>query len=165
MSAALRLPCSCQQAYDSNSIIQYSLCPTFMIIFMDLVLHTPPSWLSMPSMVPLDVATAEERERRAGLEWAVTVSICYKKMCWGNCVIYALSLSLKNSQFPKTTKALQGFCWGRIWLIPTLIKSQFTRSSPQPLRVEYFTSPKSISLSNCDCDIANRADGPCEGGS
>lgn len=35
-----------------------------MIIFMDLVLQTPPSWLSMPSMVPLDVATAErERER------------------------------------------------------------------------------------------------------
>lgn len=30
-----------------------------MIIFMDLVLHTPPSWLSMPSMVPLDVAAAE----------------------------------------------------------------------------------------------------------
>ena len=40
--------------------IQYSLCPTFMIIFIDLVLHTPPSWLSMPSMVPLDVATREE---------------------------------------------------------------------------------------------------------
>lgn len=49
-----------------NSIIQYSLCPTFMIIFMDLVLHTPPSWLSMPSMVPLDVAADREREREGG---------------------------------------------------------------------------------------------------
>lgn len=37
-----------------------------MIIFMDLVLHTPPSWLSMPSMVPLDVAADREREREGG---------------------------------------------------------------------------------------------------
>lgn len=42
-----------------NILNQYSLCPTFMIIFMDLVLQTPPSWLSMPSMVPLDVAATE----------------------------------------------------------------------------------------------------------
>lgn len=41
---------------------RYSLCPTFMIIFMDLVLQTPPSWLSMPSMVPLDVAAAGRKE-------------------------------------------------------------------------------------------------------
>lgn len=49
-----------------------------MIIFMDLVLHTPPSWLSMPSMVPLDVAADREREREkggAGLELAVADSI------------------------------------------------------------------------------------------
>lgn len=39
----------------------YSLCPTFMIIFMDLVLQTPPSWLSMPSLVPLDVAAREQK--------------------------------------------------------------------------------------------------------
>lgn len=38
----------------------YSLCPTFMTIFMDFVLHTPPSWFSRPSIVPFDVA---ERER------------------------------------------------------------------------------------------------------
>ena len=53
-------------AHRRNSIIQYSLCPTFMIIFMDLVLHTPPSWLSMPSMVPLDVATADTQREEQG---------------------------------------------------------------------------------------------------
>lgn len=66
-------------AHDCNSIIQYSLCPTFMIIFMDLVLHTPPSWLSMPSMVPLDVATAE-RERGTRLELSLRASST-EKMC------------------------------------------------------------------------------------
>lgn len=48
--------------WHSDSVKQYLLCPTFMIIFMDLVLHTPPSWLSMPSMVPFEVAAAEKRE-------------------------------------------------------------------------------------------------------
>lgn len=30
-------------------------CPTFMRIFMALVWHTPPSWLSRPSKDPFDV--------------------------------------------------------------------------------------------------------------
>lgn len=35
-----------------------------MIIFMDLLLHTPPSWFSKPSMVPLDVAKRQKEEDR-----------------------------------------------------------------------------------------------------
>lgn len=38
----------------------YSLWPTFMVIFMNLVLQTPPFWLLRPSMVPLDVAVGQE---------------------------------------------------------------------------------------------------------
>lgn len=72
-----------------NSIMQYSLCPTFMIIFMDLVLHTPPSWLSMPSMVLLDVA-ATDRERGTRLESAVTASI----WCRGDVLPYMPSAYL-----------------------------------------------------------------------
>lgn len=37
--------------------------PTFMMIFMDLVLQTPPSLFSNPSCVPLEVAVERERER------------------------------------------------------------------------------------------------------
>lgn len=33
-----------------------------MIIFMDRVLQTPPSWLSMPSRVPLDVAAGNRNK-------------------------------------------------------------------------------------------------------
>lgn len=62
-SAALWPPVQ-QKLHDCNSIVQYSLCPTFMIIFMDLVLQTPPSWLSMPSIVPLDVAAADMGEEQ-----------------------------------------------------------------------------------------------------
>lgn len=73
----LGLHCGCPLTpagtHRRNSIIQYSLCPTFMIIFMDLVLHTPPSWLSMPSMVPLDVATAGG-EKGTRLQLAVAAS-------------------------------------------------------------------------------------------
>lgn len=65
-----------------------------MTIFMDLVLQTPPSWLSMPSKVPLEVATAEKRERGARL--GLTVTVKKKKGC--------VVLSWKNSQFPKTTE-------------------------------------------------------------
>ncbi len=34
-----------------------------MMIFMDLVLQTPPSLFSNPSCVPLEVAVERERER------------------------------------------------------------------------------------------------------
>lgn len=42
----------------------YSLCPTFMTIFIDLVLQTPPSWFSKPSIVPFEVAE-EDKEKMA----------------------------------------------------------------------------------------------------
>lgn len=40
--------------------------PTFMMIFMDLVLQTPPSLFSNPSCVPLEVAGERERETERG---------------------------------------------------------------------------------------------------
>lgn len=85
-----------------NSIKQYSLCPTFMIIFMDLVLHTPPSWLSMPSMVPLDVAAADEGKRGA-----VSVS-CHcepvEKMCY-----MCLKPIYKKQPVPKDNRGTASF--------------------------------------------------------
>lgn len=94
-------------AHDCNSIIQYSLCPTFMIIFMDLVLHTPPSWLSMPSMVPLDVATAE-RERWTRLELTVAASIWYRKDVLGKLCCHICPEPISEKQpVPKDNKGTE----------------------------------------------------------
>jgi len=41
----------------------YSLCPTLRTSFMDLDLQTPPSVLSKPSNVLLDVAEREKKEK------------------------------------------------------------------------------------------------------
>lgn len=78
-----------------------------MIIFMDLVLHTPPSWLSMPSMVPLDVATAD-RERGTKLELAVTVSMWCRKDLFGKrrCHI-CLKPILEKQPVPKDNRGTE----------------------------------------------------------
>lgn len=118
-----------------------SLWPTFMTIFIDLVLQTPPSWLSMPSMVPLDVAAGGKHEVRPR-RWTCT---CSSTLCTHSSVSCTCSSS-------------------RTWLIP-LIKSPSARSSPRPLLSGgTFRSLKPISLSNCDCNVSNGADGPREGG-
>ncbi len=53
--------------------------PTFMMIFMDLVLQTPPTLFSNPSCVPLEVAERErERERKRGawlLSWRISLDL------------------------------------------------------------------------------------------
>jgi len=40
----------------------YSLCPTRRTSFIDLVLQTPPSWLSKPSKVLFDVAETGKKK-------------------------------------------------------------------------------------------------------
>ena len=106
--------CLSVNAHNCDAMIWYSLCPTFMVIFIDLVLHTPPSWLSMPSMVPLDVATDGKREKHK-----VRISCHSEYVEVHRCVAKnGLRLALKKiRKFQKTIELLGAFYWERIWLI------------------------------------------------
>lgn len=57
----------CRCRYGEKDCGWYSLCPTLRTSFMDLVLQTPPSWLSKPSNVLLDVAEREEEKNELAI--------------------------------------------------------------------------------------------------